>query len=79
MPFPKFSCETPHNVSVFVTNRENTKVDPTLLRSYFHFTRIFNILTDGTMVVYLDQPSSISPIVLNNDQIVVFNDSLVEK
>jgi hypothetical protein len=27
------------------------------------------------MVVYLDQPSSISPIALNNDQIVVFNDS----
>jgi hypothetical protein len=34
----------------------------------------YNILTDGTMVVYLDQPSSISPITLNNDQIVVFND-----
>jgi hypothetical protein len=33
-----------------------------------------NLLTDGTMVVYLNQPSSISPIALNNDQIVVFND-----
>ncbi len=33
-----------------------------------------NILTDGTMVVYLDEPSSISPIILKNDQIVIFND-----
>jgi hypothetical protein len=26
------------------------------------------------MVVYLDEPSSISPIILKNDQIVIFND-----
>jgi hypothetical protein len=40
MPFPKFSWETLHDVLMFVTNHENTKVDPTWLRSCFHLTWI---------------------------------------
>ncbi len=60
---------------MFVTSCENTKVGSNLVEKLFPPHIYFNILTNGTMVVYLDQPSSISPIALNNDQIVVFNDS----